>query len=89
MLNLIVLDCLVLIANVEARVDNDLSDVADIAALKLALAIRDNLLHLLDLLLAVQLDLVAGCGVTLDERHVDIQIRGKHISGELCGVTHM
>lgn len=85
MLNLIVLDCLVLIANVEARVDNDLCDVADIVALKLALAIRDNLLHLLDLLL----DLVAGCGGTLDERHVDIQIRGKHISGELCGVTHM
>lgn len=70
MLNLIVHDRLITVHNVEACIDGNLVDVADIVGPEVGLAHSDILLHLLVLLLVVQLNLGVGGGVTLDVAHV-------------------
>ena len=66
MLKLIVHDRLITVHNVEACIDGNLVDVADIVGPEVGLAHSDILLHLLVLLLVVQLNLGVGGGVTLD-----------------------
>ena len=66
LLNLIVHDRLITVHNVEACIEDNLVDVADIVGPEVGLAHSDILLHLLDLLLVVQLYLGVGGGVTLD-----------------------